>query len=155
MKKGVVYGFGINDADYQVKPTQLIKGKYVIVGECPVYSTWKDLLRRCYSASFRKQKLYYANVTMDSSWHRFSVFKSWFDSVTGGNYYDIDNRKLRLDKDLLYPDNKHYSPSTCSLVSVKINNFILSGLQRESALPKGVVLCKPRGGIPCVLQRPL
>jgi hypothetical protein len=139
MKKGIVYINGINDADYNVKPTVLINGKYVITKECPAYATWKDLLRRCYSVPFREKNSHYKNVTMCSTWHRFSVFKYWFDSQCDGNYYDIDGNKLRLDKDLLYPSNKHYSPDNCVLVSLRVNSFILCGGYRTyHELPKGV-----------------
>ncbi|AGH32233.1 HNH endonuclease [Vibrio phage 11895-B1] len=148
MTKGLVYGVGINDADYIVKPSELINGKYVITGECPVYSTWKDLVRRCYNESFKASHPCYINTTMSEDWLRFSIFKSWVDKVTEKDYYDIDGKKLRLDKDLLIPNNKHYSPDTCVMVSVKVNNFILSGLNRNSQgknLPRGVILNKVRG----------
>ena len=43
-KKRLVYGVGINDADYVVQPTENGKTKM-----CIYYQTWKNMLRRCYS----------------------------------------------------------------------------------------------------------
>lgn len=40
----LVYGVGVNDADYVVSP--IISGKRHI---CPFSIKWKDMLARCYS----------------------------------------------------------------------------------------------------------
>ena len=40
----LTYGFGVNDAPYQVKP--IVNGKRLV---CPYYRKWHNMLRRCYS----------------------------------------------------------------------------------------------------------
>ena len=49
----LVYGVGINDADYVVRRMKTIKvngkRKQKLVWECPYYRVWKAMLQRCYS----------------------------------------------------------------------------------------------------------
>lgn len=41
---GIVYGVGINDADYVTQPT--VNGGR---GSCLFYQTWRSMIERCYS----------------------------------------------------------------------------------------------------------
>lgn len=52
MKK-LVYGVGVNDADYVVQVKETVdcangKRKQKQVWTCPFYKTWKSMLKRCY-----------------------------------------------------------------------------------------------------------
>ncbi len=107
----LVYGYGINDADYAVQPT--INGKRTI---CPFYRKWKNMLGRAYSEKCHKNQPTYIGTTVCQEWHSFMVFKRWMEKQ---NWKDND-----LDKDILYPNNKHYSPHTCVFVTNKINMII-------------------------------
>lgn len=111
MKK-LVYGIGINDADYTVIPR--INGKPTA---CKVYANWHGMLRRCYCKLYQAKKPTYRGCTVVPEWHRFSNFKAWHDqqAYTEG---------LQLDKDIIYPGNKVYSPETCVYVSNELNNFL-------------------------------
>lgn len=115
-KDGLVYGIGINDADYKVHG--VLNGKRV---RCPYYSRWLQMLRRCYDekSSFRAM---YIGVTVCAEWLRFSVFKAWMEKQPWqGN---------ELDKDLLFKGNKVYSPETCCLIPDRLNCLFL-GLSRH------------------------
>ena len=39
------------------------------------------------------------------------------------NYYEIDNEKMHLDKDILFKNNKIYSPNTCCICPARINTL--------------------------------
>lgn len=134
--RGLIQGVGINDANYPYRKQELIDGKYKIVWQCPIHSMWKDLLRRCFNERYKEEKPCYKEVTCCEEWLLFSNFKKWVDSQ--GSLYDVDNTVKHLDKDLLNPTNKLYSPNNCLLVSRKVNNFFLDGKSSSTTGVRGV-----------------
>lgn len=123
-KNKLVFGVGINDADYNVYLTETVNGKLKILWSCPFYVKWYSMLRRCYSNSFHKQQPTYINCTTVAEWHRFSVFKSWMETQ--------DWQDKHLDKDVLVTGNKEYGPGTCLFLEPRVNTFF-----NECALTKG------------------
>ena len=115
----LVYGVGINDADYVVKKMETIEvngvRKQRLVWECPYYRAWKDMLTRCYSSKFQEKKPTYIGCSVSEEWLRFSNFKRWMDKQ------DFEGKQL--DKDLLFAGNKVYSGETCIFVTSTVNNF--------------------------------
>lgn len=112
MAKKLVYGVGINDADYVVQP--LINGKQV---ECLYYRAWKCMLMRCYSDNFQKKNPTYIGCSVCDEWLRFSNFKQWLECKGWSGQ--------QIDKDLIFDGNKLYSPQTCCLVDNMTNCFFL------------------------------
>jgi len=55
-KRGLLFGVGVNDADYRVKPK--IDGKLVC---CPAYHSWKLMLLRAYCAKYHERQPTYSN----------------------------------------------------------------------------------------------
>lgn len=51
-EKKLVFGVGINDADYNVYKTGIVDGKQTVLWICPFYRKWKDMMMRCYSESW-------------------------------------------------------------------------------------------------------
>ena len=49
-----------------------------------------------------------------------------------------------LDKDVLCPGNKHYSPETCVLISESLNNLLTGRDAKRGDCPKGVVNSRGR-----------
>lgn len=106
----LVYGVGINDADYPIRP--LVGGKRVF---CPIYNRWSKMLERCYT-KYNHISSTYAECSVAPEWHTFSNFREWYlqqGDVTG----------KALDKDILYPGNKVYGPDTCVFVEPALNNL--------------------------------
>jgi len=99
-KKGIVYQFGINDADY-------------VVQNCLYYLRWKHMLRRCYSSQFHIKNQSYIGCTVCDEWLIFSNFKKWM--------MQQDWEGKELDKDLLCPGNKVYSPDKCVFIDKEVN----------------------------------
>lgn len=136
----LVYGVGVNDANYKLtirEPTGTLNKdstkKYKIVWRCPYYVKWFGMLKRCYSKKFKTSNPTYKGCSVCLEWLTFSNFKTWVKSQ-GASDWDI----LQLDKDLLVEGNKVYSPTTCVLVSSRINTFILDSAGSRSLLSLGV-----------------
>jgi len=109
-----LYGVGINDALYIVHPT--INGKHIM---CPFYRTWANMMKRSYSKVSQKRDKSYIDVTVCKEWHYFSTFKKWMVNQKWEN--------MHLDKDILFPNNKQYSPQRCIFTTRELNNLFVSG----------------------------
>ena len=121
----LVQGVGINDADYIV--TRKVNGKKT---ECHFYTSWKNMLTRCYSETFHKIQPTYIDCTVSSEWLIFSRFKSWMEVQ--------DWKGKHLDKDILIKNNKVYSSSTCIFVTRDVNTLLHKNLKQRGPHPIGV-----------------
>lgn len=122
MTSNLVWGVGINDADYVVAVNETLcyidgKRKIRLIWECPFYRKWKGVLRRCYSDKLKAKQPTYKDASICEEWHLFSTFKFWMEQQ------DWENK--HLDKDLLLSGNKVYSPETCVFVSGLVNTFVI------------------------------
>ena len=136
-KRKLVWGVGINDADYVVQVSEYIeerlpsgRKKQKLVWFCPYYSRWSSMLERCYSKKFHERCPTYKGCTVCSEWLTFSNFREWM--VTQG-WEDME-----LDKDLLLRGNKIYSPETCVFIQNKVNSFTVD---RGNARGKSLIGC--------------
>ena len=119
-KKKLVYGVGINDADYRVQIKEEMKKvngvrKQKLVWICPFYRAWVNMLKRCYSIKFQELQPTYVGCSVSEEWLTFSVFKNWMETQ--------DWQDKQLDKDLLIEGNKVYSDETCVFVTRVVNMF--------------------------------
>jgi hypothetical protein len=128
----LVYGVGVNDADYNIRSE--INGKIVM---CIFYITWADMLKRCYSEISKNKYPTYIGCCVCNEWLIFSNFKKWMETK--------DFERKQLDKDLKVLDNKVYSPNTCMFVSNAINNILNNHAAKRGAYPQGVCLYKKTG----------
>jgi len=120
-----VYGIGyIGDGNY------LTSEKGIII---PAYRCWQKIIERCYSEKTKdKYNAYHSISTICEEWRNYQVFAEWFEQ----NKYDV-NERLHIDKDILYPGNKVYSPYHCLLVPQRINMLFLNK-QNKRNLPNGI-----------------
>lgn len=122
----LVYGVGINDADYVVNSR--LTGP-----RCRIYATWSNMLGRCYCEAMLKNNPTYIGCTVSPEWHRFSNFREWYlqqGDVTG----------KCLDKDILYPGNKVYAPDKCVFVPNELNVLLTKSQSTRGKYPIGVIL---------------
>lgn len=131
-KRSFVYGVGINDAPY--KTTIKIGDKKIT---CRYYKRWKEMLKRCYSKKCQQTQPYYKGCAVCDGWLTFSNFKSWMEKQ--------DWEGKQLDKDILKPFNKLYSPDTCIFVSNSLNSIVTNIHFTKSELPLGVSVNKKSG----------
>lgn len=103
------YGIGfIGEGKYKVR----INGK--LTNE---YNTWSNMMARGYDEKYKKKSPTYEDCTVCEEWHNFQNFAKWYEE----NYYEVENEKMNLDKDILVKRNKKYSPDTCMFVPSTIN----------------------------------
>lgn len=81
------------------------------------YKLWRAMLQRCYGESYKKRQRTYEGCYVCEDWLNFQNFAKWVNE----NYYTIPNSKVQLDKDILFPGNKLYSPDFCCFVPIEIN----------------------------------
>lgn len=127
---GLVYGVGTNS-----------KGRYRanINGKSTApYQTWKNMLMRAYSQKYQDNFPTYIGCSVDSEWHEFQAFAEWH---CNHEYRDMG---YHLDKDILVPNNKVYSPDTCCFVPTQINSLLLSNPKIRGKYKQGVCFDKAR-----------
>lgn len=106
-----ICGVGINDADYSIT-------------YCPYYKKWRAIIERCYGPKK------YEGYAVCDGWLIFSNFKKWME------VQDWKNKKL--DKNILSPNNKIYSPEYCIFVDFKTANLINLGKKKKYNFPIGI-----------------
>lgn len=121
----LIHGHGVNDADYYVSPRN--SGGRI---KCPFYETWKNMISRAYSPKFHVKFPTYFGVTVCDQWLTFSNFKEWMKTQ--------DWQRNEIDKDIIKPGNKHYSPETCCFVSHALNNLLTVSAVARGVYPIGV-----------------
>lgn len=132
----MVYGVGINDANYTLQKDEIIgytkQGKRIrkVVWRCPFYSSWCSMLQRAYSQLWKEKHPSYEGCSTVPEWHYFMTFRDWMDKQ--------DWQGKELDKDILFPGNKIYGPETCVFVDGKVNRFILEGCSSKETCFVGI-----------------
>ena len=131
----LVYGVGIYDlkGDFRHITHKVIDGKNI---ECPFYKKWKDVLRRCYSERFIQKYPNYRGCSICEEWKTFSNFMTWMKTQSWEG--------KDLDKDILVPGNKVYSPGTCVFVSNSLNKLLLNSLAIRGKYQMGVTFNKEK-----------
>jgi|SRR6478609_2046053 len=125
----------INDAGYKVSLYETVDGKYKQTWQCPIYKKWHDMKTRIVNEKYHDKKPTYIGSDIHEDWLYFSKFKMWIDNHQVGSYIN----ELELDKDL--KTHLHtYSPDTCLLVPMYINNAYRISAGSRGVLPLGVSL---------------
>jgi len=124
----MIYGVGINDADYDVNPS--ICGKRVM---CPYYRVGSGMIQRCHSKKWYIKQPTYRGCYVNEEWKTFSVFRIW---MIQQNW-----RGKQLDKDYL-GDGKLYSSQTCCFIESWLNSLFTDSGQTRGNCPLGVIFEK-------------
>lgn len=102
----------------------------------PSYVTWRGMIGRCYSAKAQARCPTYIGCSVSEDWYDYQDFAEWF------NDHEYSNLGYELDKDLLVPDNKIYSPETCCFVPNQINMLLADSRAVRGKHPQGVSYSK-------------
>lgn len=133
----LVFGIGKNDAGYTIMQKKYDENTktWRVTWACPYYTRWVAMLKVCYSPAVHERIASYRGCTICEDWKTFSNFRRW---MLQQNW-----QGRHLDKDILLPGNKVYSPDTCFFVPVEINNLLSASAAtiptfNASSLPTGV-----------------
>ena len=127
---GGVCGIATNDADYVTRSYErLPNGRQKLVWECPVYSTWHDMIRRGYSQRCKEKYPTYQNVAVCEEWLLFSNFRNW--------WVENNVRNWQLEKDILIKGNLIYSPEACAYVPNYLNTLLIDCAAARGDYPLG------------------
>ena len=124
-KRSLVCGIGVNDAPYVISTK--VKNKTTL---CPYYRVWRGVLERCYYSKRHVKHPSYIDCTVAAEWFSFMSFRAWMETQ--------DWKGKDIDKDILVPGNKRYSPETCLFVSHSINMLLNDNKLKRGNLPLGV-----------------
>lgn len=120
-QRTLIHGVGINDAWYKTNLNGV---------RCPFYRKWVSMITRCYSYKFLNTQSTYKSCSVSEDWFSFSNFKAWMERQY---WHDCE-----LDKDILIPGNKIYSPDTCLFIPKSINTLLSDHRSGRGGFPQGV-----------------
>ena len=92
------------------------------------------MLMRCYSKKYLERHQSYIGTRVCDEWLSATAFKKWMEQQ------NWDGKCL--DKDIILPGNKLYSPETCAFVLQATNKFVTASDATRGELPLGVDLFK-------------
>ena len=138
----LTYGVGVNDLGYRVHVQEEVTkngGKRIqkTVFLCKYYTAWINMLRRCYSKKLLESYPSYIGTSVCSEWLYATAFKKWMEQQ--------DWHGKCLDKDIVVPRSRLYSPETCAFVLKATNSFVTANDASRGAYPIGVCLLKHTG----------
>ena len=107
------------------------------VFRCKYYTAWKRMLERCYSKKYLESKPSYIGTSVCNEWLSATAFKKWMEKQ--------DWNGKCLDKDIIVPRSKLYSPDTCAFVLNATNTFVIANDASRGDYPVGVSLRKHTG----------
>ena len=102
------------------------------------YNTWKGIMERSYDKNLKEKHKTYEEVTCCEEWHNYQNFAKWYEE----NFYEVENEKMHLDKDILFKNSKVYSPETCVFVPQRINALFVKSDGTRGDYPIGVYFHK-------------
>jgi hypothetical protein len=148
----LVWGVGVNDLPYRTQVWEDLPkngGKRIqkSVFKCKYYAAWRNMLQRCYSKKYLESYPTYIGTSVCSEWLYASEFKKWMEQQ--------DWRDKSLDKDIIVPGSKLYSPDTCAFVLNATNTFVIARDACRGEYPVGVCLYKPTGKYKAQCNNPL
>ena len=92
------------------------------------------MLKRCYCDKYQANSKNYIGTTVCYEWLTFSNFRKWMEAE--------EWKGLELDKDIVKPGNKQYSPETCCFVPKAMNTLLTDSSAARGDHPQGVCFKK-------------
>lgn len=135
-----VYGVGNSDSKFTVMIKR--EGKTYLHS---AYESWRLILSRCYNKRELEKFPTYSGCYVCDEWLSFMGFYEWWKK----HYI----RGYQLDKDILSPGNKIYSPDFCLYIPGWLNCFAASVKSKNSDLPTGVSLVKGKYRARIIIDR--
>jgi hypothetical protein len=128
-KRKLICGVGVNDS---INMTNIKVDGVSYVS--PFYEVWVGVISRCYDPVVQSRQPSYKGCSICDEWLLFSNFKKWMAAQ--------EWKGMQLDKDIIKPGNKIYSPEFCAFISSGLNKLLTNCKSSRGSLPVGVVWCK-------------
>lgn len=109
-------------------------GKYSKEKDKECYTCWHNILVRCYDQKYKEKYPTYKDVYITDEWLNFQNFAKWYYD----NIYYIQDERMEIDKDILFKNNKVYSPDKCIFVPRRINSLLINNKSIRGKYPVGV-----------------
>ena len=106
-----VYGIGIVGVKYPISEDGV---------HTKEYGLWKNMLRRCYSDTYKKKYPTYIDCKCSENFKSYEYFYEWCHKQIG---FGVEG--FELDKDLLVKGNKVYSEYSCIFIPTEINTLLV------------------------------
>lgn len=109
-------------------------GKYNCRDYKRIYTTWKSMIKRCYSEKELLINISYKAVEVCEEWKCLQNFGVWHEET----WKSYMNETWELDKDILSKNYKIYSPETCCFIPEEINKAYTDTRIYRGKYPLGV-----------------
>lgn len=109
-------------------------GEYSKERDKECYTCWHNVLIRCFDPKYKEKYPTYKDVSIVDEWLNFQTFAKWYYD----NIYCVPNERMEIDKDILFKDNKIYSPDNCVFVPRRINSLLINNKSIRGEYPVGV-----------------
>lgn len=102
----------------------------------PAYSVWNSILHRVHHPHSEAIVRSYKDVSIDTEWYNYQNFAKWYYAQIGK--FGTVSFRWNVDKDLLFPGNKTYSPLYCCVIPSPVNTVMGDSAHARGNLPLGV-----------------
>lgn len=113
------------------------------------YETWSGILERSFDKKSKNKNPTYKDVTCCDEWLLYDNFYEWLHKQKNFDKW-IDGYRWAIDKDILVKGNKIYSPETCCLVPMNVNELFVKNDAVRGDLPVGVTKYFNKFKVQCV-----
>lgn len=115
------------------------KGKHKTTGKMvKAYEAWCNMLQRAYCPKLHAVMPTYIGCSVADDWLEYQTFAEWFDA------HEYSDYGYQLDKDLLIPNNKVYTPDRCVFVPQQLNKLLTDHGNARGQCRQGVSFYKAR-----------
>lgn len=115
------------------------------------YKIWNSMLERCFITKHKEKHPTYKDASCCKEWLLYDNFYEWLHSQENFDKW-YNGERWAIDKDILFKDNKIYSPETCCLVPMNVNNLFTKCDAARGDLPIGV--CRRKYGFEACCKNP-
>lgn len=132
-KSGIIFGVGyVGEGPHRASRKDPSKA----------YDVWYQMLYRCYMDDEERGpgSWTYQGCSVCNEWLNYQNFASWYKKYKKPGFH--------IDKDILIPGNKIYSPEFCEFVPSEINTCLTHSTRKRRSydgLPTGVSFCRATG----------
>jgi hypothetical protein len=99
-----------------------------------IHDIWIQMIRRCYDEKAQVKQYTYKGCSVCDEWLCFANYEKWYKE----HLYQVEGQTMCVDKDILFKGNKIYSPETCCIVPMEINNQFIKNGKIRGKYPIGV-----------------